>query len=70
MRFDHIDYQISESFNDPNRGKVYKIYIDTPAFKINGWNFVATIDHTHDIGNIVRRMPMETIPGSANSNFE
>jgi hypothetical protein len=62
LGFDHIQYIVSARIISPAKGEFFKIYIDTPAFKINGWDFVATIDHTHDTGNIVRCMPCETVP--------
>src|SRR5271157_1271365 len=62
LGFDEINFMITDFYNEEKRGKIYKIYIDTPTFKIDGWNFVATIDHTHETGNLIRSLPNKTVP--------
>src|SRR5664279_593950 len=42
--------------------KVYEVYVSHPQVKLNGWQFVARIDHSQDTGNIVRVVPGQSLP--------
>lgn len=47
------------------RGMAYKVYnisFDAPSFKINGWEFVGSLDHSQEHGNILRTIPGKTVP--------
>jgi hypothetical protein len=40
--------------------KVYEVLMNTPILKIEGWTFVACLDHSNETGTVIR-----TIPGAA-----
>lgn len=42
--------------------KVYEVYVQGEEVKVNGWNFIAKIDHANEAGNIVRVVPGEELP--------
>lgn len=42
--------------------KVYEVYVQGEEVKVNGWNFIAKIDHANEAGNIVRVIPGEELP--------
>lgn len=43
--------------NDGTSSEVMEVYLDAPAPIIEGWTFVARIDHANEVGNIIRSVP-------------
>jgi hypothetical protein len=42
--------------------KIFEVFVSHPEVKLEGWQFVARIDHSQDIGNVVRVVPGQTLP--------
>ena len=43
--------------------RMYDVLLGGVAPKLNGWEFIAKIDHTHgELGNILRSLPGKTVP--------
>jgi hypothetical protein len=42
--------------------KIYEVFVAHPEVKLNGWQFVARIDHSQEAGNVVRVVPGMTLP--------
>jgi len=42
--------------------QVLQVFVAGPEPKLNGWMFVARLDHANETGNIVRVVPGETLP--------
>jgi len=49
---------------DENPLRLVLVEVEGEAPVLQGWRFLATIDHTHDAGNIVRTVPGAEIPAS------
>lgn len=46
-----------KAFRGKGQIKVWQVYINVDMPKIDGWNFIATIDHSQEIGNLIRAVP-------------
>ncbi len=55
-----IGYHFVGDKNNPK--KVYEIVIPEREVKINGWEFIAVIDHSAETGNIIRNISEVSIP--------
>lgn len=67
-----IGFQDNEKDNGAVN-RVWEVFIAGPEPKLNGYEFVARIDHANEVGNIVRSVPGSEIPGSyreANPNCD
>lgn len=42
--------------------KIYEVFVAFPEPKLNGWEFVAQIDHANEIGNIIRSIGTRELP--------
>jgi len=42
--------------------KIMEVFVACPAPKLADWEFVARIDHAHDVGNIVRSTGLRALP--------
>lgn len=42
--------------------KIMEVFVACPEPKLDGWEFVARIDHAHDVGNIVRTTGLRELP--------
>lgn len=62
LGFEPIPVVVVGSHVDKKKGKVWDMYLSTPSFKIAGWQFVATLDHTPETGNILRCLPDQSVP--------
>lgn len=47
---------------DRKKKKVFEVSIPEREVKLQGWEFVATIDHTHELGNIIRQISNREVP--------
>jgi|HigsolmetaAR203D_1030402.scaffolds.fasta_scaffold03102_7 hypothetical protein len=58
QEIDYIIYECrDERLSDGHFHRVYGIYLNVDVPKLDGWKFVAKIDHSLDIGNVVRKVP-------------
>lgn len=55
--FDRFKKPVSEKKPDGEQYLVYRVLFTVEPIKLNGWKFVARIDHSNEAGNIVRPMP-------------
>lgn len=62
LGFKAIPYHTTGHHFEKGRGKIWEMVIETPSVKVEGWRFVAVIDHTHETGNVIRSIPNEEIP--------
>lgn len=57
---------VGKHFEDPDsrglRKRVYEVFVACPEVRINGWSFVARIDHSQEAGNVVRVVPGQDLP--------
>lgn len=37
--------------------KIFEVFVSHPELKLNGWQFIARIDHSQEAGNVVRVVP-------------
>lgn len=42
--------------------RMVEVFVACPEVRLNGWHFVAQVDHSQDSGNIVRVVPGERLP--------
>lgn len=42
--------------------KIMEVFVACPEPKLNGWDFVARIDHANEVGNIVRTTGLQALP--------
>lgn len=42
--------------------KIFEVFVSMPDVKLNGWEFIATVDHMNEEGNLVRVVPGKTLP--------
>jgi hypothetical protein len=42
--------------------KIFEVFVAHPEVKLEGWQYVARIDHSQDIGNVVRTVPGQVVP--------
>jgi len=42
--------------------KIMEVFVACPEPKLEGWEFVARIDHAHEVGNIVRTTGLRNLP--------
>lgn len=42
--------------------KIMEVFVACPEPKLNGWDFVARIDHANEVGNIVRNTGLHELP--------
>lgn len=45
-----------------HKTKIFEVFVAMPETKLNGWEFIARIDHANEIGNVVRVVPGMTLP--------
>lgn len=57
MIFDRFKRPVSEKKPEGEQYLVYRVLFTAETVKIDGWRFVARIDHSNETGNIVRPMP-------------
>jgi hypothetical protein len=51
-----------EGHSNLQKMKIYEVFVAHPEVKLNGWQFVARIDHSQEAGNVVRVVPGMTLP--------
>ncbi len=51
-----FSHEIEDDGNGDGR-KIYQVYLTADTPKIEGWTFVARLDHSQDTGNIIRSVP-------------
>lgn len=54
--WDILPTVIGTRYDDAGR-KSYDVYLDAPDVQIEGYRFVATLDHSQETGNIIRMVP-------------
>lgn len=54
-----IGYRMTD---DLNPKKIYEVVVSNHTVSLEGWEFVATIDHSPDTGNIIRTISSREIP--------
>ena len=62
-----IDLMVIGKHTDDESNKrtpkmIYEVLVDMPAVKIDGYEFMGTLDHGYDEGNIIRAVPGGEIP--------
>lgn len=58
-----VGFHNEEDEKSPWHGqKIMEVFVACPEPKLNGWDFVARIDHAHEVGNIVRTTGLMTLP--------
>lgn len=57
---------VGKHFTDPDtagrKTRMFEVFVAHPEVKLNGWRFVARIDHSQEAGNIVRTLPGMELP--------
>lgn len=51
----------TETLSDGHEHRVYEVLFTVSAPKIDGWTFLASIDHSQETGNIIRTVPNTSI---------
>ncbi len=42
--------------------KIFEVFVAHPEVRVNGWQYVARIDHSQEAGNVVRVVPGQNLP--------
>ena len=51
-----------KSENDQIKRKFYQVFVAHPEVKLAGWEFIARVDHSQEMGNVVRVVPNKELP--------
>lgn len=57
-----IGKHFTEADERGHKTRMFEVFVACPEVKINGWQFVARIDHSQEAGNILRIVPGQTLP--------
>jgi hypothetical protein len=55
--WDIVPVVIGTKYHRTTNAKTYEVYLDAPDVQIDGYRFVAKLDHSQETGNIIRMVP-------------
>ena len=51
-----------DPINKKAKRMIFEVFVACPEIKIEGWEFIARIDHSQELGNVVRVLPGKFLP--------
>jgi hypothetical protein len=57
-----IGYHFEQDKTGLHKSKIFEVFVAHPPVRLNGWNYVARIDHSQEMGNLLRIVPGKELP--------